>query len=167
VLARNGAVTLDRSVLDRSTCDSASSPTQPGTTTPGPGSTPTGATPSDGSGTGPPDGATRRPRDTSTTVARRGTTTMTRTHSDCDDGFRAVVRGKMIKRVVFSIDGRHIVSRSSSPFGVFVRAASGSHKVTARVTFKDATRARTLTLRYRACASVVLRPRPGPSRFTG
>jgi hypothetical protein len=73
----------------------------------------------------------------------------------------------MIKRVVFSLDGRHVVSRFRSPFGVFVRAAPGSHRVSARVTFKDATRARTLTLRYRACASVVLRPLPGPSRFTG
>ncbi|MEY2516081.1 MAG: hypothetical protein QOJ89_3439 [bacterium] len=170
LLARNGAVTLDTNVLDRSTCDTGSSPTQPGTTPAGgpggPGGTST-STPSDGSGTGPPDGSARRPRDSSTTVTRKGTTTMTRTRADCDDGFRAVVRGKMIRRVVFSIDGRHIVSRSRSPFGVFVRAAAGSHKVSARVTFKDATRARTLTLRYRACASVVLRPRPGPSRFTG
>ena len=92
---------------------------------------------------------------------------MTRTRAQCDDGFRAVVRGKLIKRVVFSIDGRRIASRSSSPFRVFVRASPGRHTVRARVTFKDATRARTLTLRYRACASVVLRPLPGPSRFTG
>jgi hypothetical protein len=41
------------------------------------------------------------------------------------------------------------------------------HKVRARVTFKDATRAKTLTLRYRACAAKVLRPRRGPSQFTG
>jgi hypothetical protein len=73
----------------------------------------------------------------------------------------------MIKRVVFSIDGRHIVTRVLSPFRVFVRARPGSHRVSARVTFKDTTPARTLTLRYRACASAVLRPLPGPSRFTG
>ena len=55
-----------------------------------------------------------------------------------------------------------------SPFRVFVQAsAGGTHVVRARVTFKDATRAKTLTLRYRACAAAVLQPRRGPSQFTG
>jgi hypothetical protein len=48
-----------------------------------------------------------------------------------------------------------------------VRALPGRHNVTARVTFKDATRARTLSLGYRACAAAVLAPRRGPSQFTG
>jgi hypothetical protein len=48
-----------------------------------------------------------------------------------------------------------------------VDARPGAHRVTARVTFKDTTRARTLTLRYRACAAAVLNPRRGPARFTG
>jgi hypothetical protein len=39
--------------------------------------------------------------------------------------------------------------------------------LTARVTFKDATRARTVKLGYRLCATVALQPRPGPSQFTG
>jgi hypothetical protein len=39
--------------------------------------------------------------------------------------------------------------------------------LTARVTFKDATRARTVKLGYRICASVALRPRSGPPQFTG
>jgi hypothetical protein len=174
-LARNGAVTLDRSVLDRSTCDTGTSPVAPGTISVGgpggpggpgsPGGTSPG-TPADGS-TPPAGGSAKRPPGSTPTVARRGTTTMTRTRGGCDDGFRATVRGRMIKSVVFSLDGRHVVSRFRSPFGVFVRAAPGSHRVSARVTFKDATRARTLTLRYRACASVVLRPLPGPARFTG
>ena len=67
-----------------------------------------------------------RPPDSSTAVTRKGTTTMTRTRAQCDDGFRAVVRGKMIKRVVFSIDGRRIVTRSSSPFrGMASRIGGG------------------------------------------
>lgn len=73
----------------------------------------------------------------------------------------------MIKRVVFRLNGRRVASRSGSPFKVYVRAAPGRHKVTARVTFKDATRAKTLTLNYRPCAAVVLNPRRGPSRFAG
>lgn len=73
----------------------------------------------------------------------------------------------MIKRVVFRLNGRRIASRAGSPFKVYVRAAPGRHKVTARVTFKDATRAKTLTLNYRPCAAVVLNPRRGPSQFAG
>ena len=65
------------------------------------------------------------------------------------------------------MDGRHLATRTSSPFSVFVRALSGSHTVRARVTFRDATAARTLRLRYRACAAAVLQPRQGPSQFTG
>ncbi|MDX6682483.1 MAG: hypothetical protein QOG94_2522 [Solirubrobacteraceae bacterium] len=167
LLARNGAVTIDSGVVDRATCDTGSTSAQLASTpgadaTAGPTRGPAGASTTPSADGFPPE----RGRSTST-VVRRGTTTMTRTRAGCDDGFRAVVRGKMIKRVVFSIDGRHLVSRSSSPFDVFVRAAPGSHRVSARVTFKDATRPKTLTLRYRACASAVLHPLPGPSRFTG
>jgi hypothetical protein len=35
------------------------------------------------------------------------------------------------------------------------------------VTFKDATRAKTLALGYRACADAILRPTSGPAQFTG
>jgi hypothetical protein len=73
----------------------------------------------------------------------------------------------MIKRTVFSLDGKRIASRRNSPFRVLVAATAGAHRVKVRVTFKDATRAKTMTLRYRACAAQVLRPRRGPSRFTG
>jgi hypothetical protein len=73
----------------------------------------------------------------------------------------------MIRNVVFRLDGRRVSARTRSPFKVFVRAGTGAHTVTARVTFRDATRARTLRLGYRVCASAVLRPRRGPSQFTG
>ena len=48
-----------------------------------------------------------------------------------------------------------------------MRALAGAHQVTAHVTFKDATHAKTLTLGYRACADAVLSPTAGPSQFTG
>ena len=50
---------------------------------------------------------------------------------------------------------------------MFVRALPGAHAREARVTFKDATRAKTLALGYRACADAMLQPTPGPSQFTG
>jgi hypothetical protein len=78
-----------------------------------------------------------------------------------------MVRGKNIERVVFRMDGRRIASRTGSPFRVHVRARSGRHHISARVTFKDATRAKTLNFDYRVCAAQVLRPRRGPSQFTG
>ncbi len=159
VLDRNGTVSLDNNVLDGSMCGTGSTPTG-GIPTPAPG------TPGATSGTSPGSPAPARRRTTRRT--RRGTATVRpRPRAACTDGFRARVRGKMIRRVVFSMDGKRIASRSGAPFQVYVKAAAGRHKVRARVTFKDATRARTLTMRYRACAAQVVQPRRGPSRFTG
>lgn len=157
VLARNGEVTLQTNAVDRSMC-AARAATAPAV----PANDPAATAPTQ------PD---RTPMMSSARAAwivtPHGRITMRRLRGGCDDGFRATVRGRMIKRVVFSLDGRRIASQVRSPFRVFVRARPGAHKVRARVTFKDSTRARTLTLPYRACASAVLRPRPGPSQFTG
>jgi hypothetical protein len=73
----------------------------------------------------------------------------------------------MIERVVFSLDGKSIGSRTGSPFAMSMRAAPGTHQVRVRVTFKDSTRAKTVTLPYEACAAALLSPRSGPSTFTG
>ena len=74
----------------------------------------------------------------------------------------------MIKRVVFSLDGKRIGIRTRPAFRQYVRASAGRrHTISARVAFKDATRSKTLKFRYRACAAAVLRPRQGPSQFTG
>jgi hypothetical protein len=141
LLARNGQISLINNVLDGSSCVT--------------GSTTGGSTPPGGQGT-------------AGTPTRNGTAIIRRTPGEaCTAGFHATVRGRMIKRVVFSLDGNRISSRSTSPFEVFVRASPGLHHVRARVTFKDATPARTLTRRYRACAAAVLQPRQGPSQFTG
>jgi hypothetical protein len=173
VLARNGTVSLINNVLDGSRCGTSTSPPSSGTTPTTPPSSataPPGTTPTSG---GPPatvatPGEPATPR-TVATVTRNGTSIIwgPPRRQACTDGFRATVQGRLIKRVVFSLDGRRIASLARSPFSAYVRAAPGRHRVTARVTFKDATRARTLTFAYRACAAAVLRPRPGPSRFTG
>ncbi len=76
--------------------------------------------------------------------------------------FSATVTGRSIQRVVFSLDGRRISSDGSSPFTTRVSTGrSGTHRVTARVTFRSdsRTRARTLRFSFRRCAAAV--------RFTG
>lgn len=151
MLARNGQVTLIDNTLSAPNCST------PGTT---PGATP-GATPVAPVAKAPP--ASRS--------ALKGTAVLRRTPGSplgaCEDGFSATVTGSQIKRVVFRLDGRRISSRSGSPFRVLVRGLPGKHTVTAFVTFKDATRAKTLSLDYRACSQALLQPRRGPSRFTG
>ena len=74
----------------------------------------------------------------------------------------------MIKRVVFRIAGKRIATRSGSGFRVYVRPEAGLRgTLKARITFKDATRAKTRSFRYHACAAAVLHPAMGPSQFTG
>lgn len=155
MLARNGQVSLINNVLDGSRCGIGSGG-------------PSGIEPSGGDGSSDGAGTTRR----GTAVFRRGAPGPNSRPrgprgAPCTDGFRARVRGRMIERVVFRLDGRRIARVTGSPFRVFIRARAGAHKVTARVTFTDRTRARTLTMRYRACAAQVLRPRRGPSQLTG
>jgi hypothetical protein len=96
------------------------------------------------------------------------TTTSRRNGPACTDGFRATVTGRMIRRVVFSLDGKRIGTKTKPAFRQYVKASSGrSHVISARVGFKDATHSKTLKFRYRACAAQVLNPRQGPSVFTG
>jgi hypothetical protein len=158
LLARNGQISLINNVINASGCATGSDGSTPGST---------------GTNDQSPPGSR------STVRTRRGTATLVRTPgtprsprtpraaSTCTDGFSATVRGRLIKRVVFRLDGRRIASRTKSPFRVLVNAGSGRHNVTARVTFKDATRAKTLKLGYRACDAAVRNPRNGPSQFTG
>jgi hypothetical protein len=175
VLARNGQISLINNVLDAAGCGANTTPTPealrlPAAALAGPTAGPSAvATPA----------AAAQPK--AAVIARRGTATLRRTATvrgapglrgtpgqSCIEGFRATVRGAMIKRVVFRLDGKQIRARSSSPFQVVVKASEGRrHNVTARVTFKDATRAKTLSLGYRACAAAVRSPARGPSQFTG
>ena len=193
MLARNGQVSLINNVIDNSMCDAqvpptptptptpiptpvpTATPTPPGGPTPppggpsGPGTPPGGPT---GPGTPPAGSGTPLPPASGTLVPTRNGTAILRgsprsPRAACTTGFTAAVRGHQIKRVVFRLDGKRIASRTGSPFRVHVRAAPGRHNVSARVTFKDATRAKTMNLGYRACAAAVLSPRQGPSQFTG
>lgn len=162
-LARNGAVTLINNVLNASACGAATitpvvpSPGAPGSGTPGTPGTP---------GTGLPGAPGATPPVATT---RRGTARMRRTQrEDCIDGFSLRVRGALIKSVVFRLDGRRIATQTSGPFQVYVlEPKPGRHRITARVTFSDSTRARTLRTDYRTCAADSLQPRRGPSPFTG
>jgi hypothetical protein len=173
MLARNGQVSLINNVLTAPLCPTGS----PGPS-PGPVPVPAPTTPavgtSGGSG-GSSGGSAPGPRQeiSGPRAKAHGQTTNGRAivrpapREACTAGFRATVTGHMIKRVVFSIDGKKIGSRSGSPFAMSMRAAPGAHQVRVRVTFKDATRARTVTLPYRACAAAMLEPQNGPSTFTG
>jgi hypothetical protein len=163
MLARNGQVSLIDNVLSAPRCATTLGSTPP--------SAPGAGNGSPGSGNGSPTGANQRlaGHNGSARILRaRGTATTRRTRGvTCTDGFRATVRGHLIRRVVFRLDGRRLSSRATAPFRVSVHAPPGRHVVSARVTFRDTTRAKTLRLRYRACAAAVLQPRPGPSQFTG
>ena len=142
-LARNGAVTLINDTITAAHCATGG----------GSGHTGTGV-------------LTTVPRSVARTVGRFGT-------GRCVGGtFRAVVTGRRIRRVVFSLGGRTIATRSKSPFGVSVKTGPGIHTLRAAVTFTDATPAKTLTLRFRSCAPatapvVPSAPPVGPPGFTG
>ena len=174
MLARNGQVSLIDNVLSRPLCATGSD------TPPTPGPTPTssdgstsGTAPAGTSPAGPSAAAQARARararaQARARAARQGRATIRRApRAACTDGFSATVRGNRIERAVFSLDGKRIASRGSSPFRVLIPATPGAHRVRAHVTFTDATRAKNMTLRYRACAAQLLQPRRGPSRYTG
>jgi hypothetical protein len=160
LLARTGQISLINNVLNLGGCSTGSTSTPGGTGT--------------NNGTAPPGSRSTLATHNGTAVLRRlprttrpGSATPNSPAQSCTAGFSARVRGHLIKRVVFRLDGRYIRSRTASPFQVYVLAAPGRHRVTARVTFKDATRAKTLSLPYRACAAAERNPRRGPSQFTG
>jgi hypothetical protein len=175
LLARNGQVSLINNVIDGSMCgtsSSAPSPTpSPGdTTTPGGTAAPGGTAPGGSGNQAPPASQSGTPTRNGSATLRRPPRTRTsrRPGPVCTNGFHATVTGRMIRRVVFSLDGKRIGTRTRPAFRQYVKAPSGrSHVISARVGFKDATHSKTLKFRYRACAAQVLRPRQGPSVFTG
>jgi hypothetical protein len=165
-LARIGQVSLDDNVINAAPCGAKTTrDTTPGTTAPTAG-TPAVNQPAPGSRSTLP---THKGRSvlTITPRARRGTTPRTGPRANCTTGFSARVRGKLIKSVLFSLDGKRIHSDRKSPFQVSVKATAGKHVVSARVKYKDATHAKTMKVRYRGCAAAVLQPHRGPSQFTG
>jgi len=175
MLARNGQVSLINDVLTRPLCatgsttpPSSETPGGPGTVSPSAPETPgSAAAPSSGSAVAPgrtlPGRRAKAPR-----PSRNGTAVVRPVPREvCTEGFRVAVSGKMIERVVFSLDGKSIGSRTGAPYAMSMRGAPGAHQVRVRITFKDATRAKTVTLPYEACAAVLLSPPGAPSTFTG
>ena len=152
LLARNGAVTLINNVLDGSRCNTGS------------GSTPGGLGGSGGTG-GTGDRHRQRRRRCSRrrrtqasnpkrTTTRNGTTSFERTpHATCTSGFRATVHGKLIKRVVFTLDGKRISNLAKRPYECScgpcpARTRDGARDVQGRHQGEDA-RARLQRLRGR------------------
>jgi len=175
MLARNGQVSLINNVLTRPLCatgpttpPAGETPSGPGTVSPsGPGSGDSAAAPGSGSPVAPGRTAPGR-RGNAPRPSQNGSAIVRPMPREaCTDGFRAAVSGRMIERVVFSLDGKSIGARTGAPFAMSMRAAPGDHQVRVRITFKDSTRAKTVTLPYRACAAALLTPRGGPSTFTG
>jgi hypothetical protein len=146
LLARNGQISLINNVLSLGNCStgSATTPTGPGT---GKG---TGKGSGKGTGKGSGKGSSK------------GTATIGRGKVG-PGGIRATVRGKNIKNVVFTVNGK-TVSRGTKT--TLVPATPGSSVVVAHVTFTDTTAAKTLRFNFRVPFPVVT-PRFGPSQFTG
>jgi hypothetical protein len=163
-LARNGSVTLINDTISAAHC-------APGTIGSGTGPGEGGNTGTGNSLIGTGNGSaifTTISRSVATTVARYGITRCV------DRSFRAVVTGLMIRRVVFSVGSRVIATRTRAPFEALVKDGSGIRTVTARVIFSDATPAKTLKLRSRACSAAASRVTPRkprtpstPTGFTG
>jgi Ice-binding-like len=165
LLARNGQVSLINDVIDGSMCGTSTS-----APTPTPGSGTAGGSPAGSGNQAPPASRSATPTHAGTARLRRPPTSRAsrRPGPACTAGFHATVTGRMIRRVVFSLDGKRIGTKTRPAFRQYVKASAGrSHVVSARVGFKDATHSKTLKFRYRACAAQVLRPRQGPSQFTG
>ncbi len=74
----------------------------------------------------------------------------------CTAGFRATVRGRGIKQVVFSLDGKRIASRARSPFKVYVRLPGPAQGHRSRHV-QGRHPPRVLTLGYRPCAAQLRR----------
>jgi hypothetical protein len=153
---RSKAVTLEANTITRSACSAGpaaggaagTKPAAPGST---PGSTPTS--------TGPVSNA-----------PVSGTAHLSGPSAPVSGPFVVSVTGHAIKQVVFFVDGRRVGSVKSAPgrtkFKKTIHPPGGSrvHRVTARVTFKPASRTPARTLRLVFRRSPVVAPAP---RFTG
>jgi hypothetical protein len=182
-LARNGAVTLDTNTIDRPGCTTGTSAPGPGGEAPKPGTTPPGEVPATpGAGLpGPAAGGTANPGPGSSgepVAAASGTGTAILATEPRSVGrtavrfgrercvkrtFRAVVTGVHIRLVRFYVDGRRITSQDRAPYAATIRLHRGNHKLRARVSFRDGTRERNVSFRFRPCAQA---KRNAPA-FTG
>jgi Ice-binding-like len=165
VLARNGAVTLINDTISRVPCAAG--------TIGGPGGPPiAGAGNGSGSGSGNGSGSSSGigtavlatgPRSVGRLINTFGTTRCV------DRSFRVSVTGTKIKKVVFTLGGKTLVTRTKSPFIATVPVLEGdTHVVHAHVTFTDKTKPANLKLHFKACAEATAQtPRIPTVGFTG
>jgi hypothetical protein len=154
-LARNGSVTMINDTVNAPTCATG--------TTVGTGGT--GATGTAGGGGG--GGATRGAGGSgaigrASFVKPPGSIIASGINRCVNQAFRATVRGHLIKKVQFSVGGHVIATRKASPFSASVQPGVGVQEVHAHVTFTGTTKAKNLTLHFRACSAA-----SGTSGFTG
>jgi hypothetical protein len=150
-LARNGSVTLINDTITAAQCSTNGSTTGIGSA----GGTTTGG----GGGTG---GGTAR------FTTRPPLITMPGQGRCVSGAFKVAVSGKLISRVVFSVAGRVVATPSKAPFSVTVDPGSGTHALTAYVTFSDTTPAKTLKIPVKSCATASRAVTPGGKpAFTG
>lgn len=155
-LALSAATTLDSNVISTANC-------APGTTTPL-GTIPVGTASTAAAPGTPPTTTTGTAR---LTPVSGGVTTSIRNGRCVAGAFRVVVTGRSIRRVVFSLGGRVIATRTRAPFGALVRPRPGRRTVTARVSFSDRTPVATRRMRFRSCAIAVARVPTAPFGLTG
>jgi hypothetical protein len=104
-----------------------------------------------------------------TETNRAGTARLTGLAGCVKSARTAKVTGRNLRTVVFKVDGKKVRTVKASRNGTranakvaVARLKTGTHKVTARVTFTDGTKARTLTLRFSTC-----KPAAASPQFTG
>jgi hypothetical protein len=160
VLARNGAVTLINDTITRMPCAAGTVGGVGGPPIPGSGGG-QGSNGGSNSGIGTAVLATG-PRSVGRSIGTFGT-------SRCiDRSFRVSVTGTKIDKVVFTVDGAQTTTRTKSPYVATVKVYDGGTRtVKAKVTFTDKTKAKTLSLKYKACAEATAQAPRTPFGFTG
>jgi choice-of-anchor A domain-containing protein len=139
-------------------------PTPPATPTPDPTPAPTPeptATPS----STPPE--TRGEVLSAVETTPKATARLTRIRGCVKATSTVKVTGRNLRSVAFSLNGRKLGTRKASVHGTLATTKlkglkAGNHKLTAKVTFTDGTKARTLRASVKRCSTTKLSP-----RFTG
>jgi hypothetical protein len=152
-LARNGSVTMINDTVNAANCATGTTVGTGGTGAAGSGGGGGGATQGAGG-----SGAIGR----ASFVKPPGSVIASGIKRCVNQAFRATVRGRLIKTVRFSVGGHVIATRKASPFSASVQPGVGIQEVHAHVTFTGTTKAKNLTLHFRACSAA-----SGTSGFTG
>jgi Ice-binding-like len=173
-----GAVTLINDVLDNSQYETS---TETGTSTTE--TTPSPVTPTSGavapsttgsSTTGKPNSPKTTPggadkggkKAHAPTGTSKGKSTVTHGPTG-PNGTPVSVAGRMIAKIVVSVDNRMVKTAHAPSLKMTVNATPGIHSVTVRVSYKDKASGKTTAFRIHVPSPAPLHPHPGPSAFTG